>query len=63
MVARWTVADLAGHLATWSSSQALVHAEGRERLEALLEPLREAWGKPARVRTVRWPLGMRVGRV
>ena len=63
MVARWTVADLTGHLATWSSSQALVRAEGPERLEALLEPLREAWGEPASVRTVRWPLGMRVGRV
>ena len=63
MVARWTVADLAGHLATWSSSQALVRAEGPERLEALLKPLREAWGEPASVRTVRWPLGMRVGRV
>jgi len=42
---------------------ALQRAEGQAPLEAFYRELAGAWGPADRVRTVRWPLTLRVGRV
>ncbi len=59
----WDLAHLVGYLRTWSATQRAARAMGTDPIEQVMPGLRAAWGDPARVRAVRWPLGMRVGRV
>ena len=59
----WRLEDLVGYVGTWSAVWALRRAEGQARLEVFHEALARAWGPSERIRTVRWPLAIRVGRV
>lgn len=63
--AEWTLPDLIGYVETWSAVRALVGVEGRGSapLEAFRQELARVWGPAERVRSVRWPLAVRVGRV
>ena len=59
----WRLEALLGYVRTWSAVWALTRAEGPGPLEAFHRALAHAWGPADRVRTVRWPLAIRVGRV
>ena len=59
----WDLAHLVGYLRTWSATQRAARAMGIDPIARVMPDLRAAWGDPEGVRTVRWPLGMRVGRV
>lgn len=56
----WTLAQYAGFLRTWSSTQRLIRAEGEAKVVAFERELAEAWGSE-RTRRVRWPMILRVG--
>lgn len=58
----WRLEDLVGYVGTWSAVWALERAEGQAPFATFRRELAGAWG-PAKVRTVRWPLALRVGRV
>ena len=58
----WRLEDLVGYVATWSAAWALQQAEGPGPFATFRRALADAWGGVA-VRTVRWPLALRVGRV
>ncbi len=58
----WTYPQFVAYLRSWSACQRYARATGRDAI-ALVEPaLSEAWGDPATVRPVRWPLTVHVGR-
>ncbi|HLG89346.1 MAG TPA: class I SAM-dependent methyltransferase [Alphaproteobacteria bacterium] len=59
----WRLADLTGYVETWSAVRALKKARGEEPVLTLFEALARVWGPPERVRAVRWPLALRVGRL
>ena len=59
----WRLEELVGYVGTWSAVSALTRAEGQAPLEAFHRALAHAWGPAERIRTVRWPLAIRVGRV
>lgn len=59
----WRLEELVGYVGTWSAVGALTRAEGQAPLEAFHRALAHAWGPAERVRPVRWPLAIRVGRV
>ena len=59
----WRLAELAGYVGTWSSVWALAQAKGEGPFAAFRRELAHAWGPATAVRTVRWPLAIRVGRV
>jgi SAM-dependent methyltransferase len=61
MTADWNLDHLLGYLGTWSSTQRFIAATGADPLEQISDELRRAWGKPRQVRTVIWPLTLRVG--
>ena len=61
--ARWALAQLVGYVETWSAVWALERAEGRTPLAAFHRALAGVWGPEATVRTVCWPLALRVGRL
>jgi hypothetical protein len=52
---------LLGYLGTWSSTQRFIAAKGDDPLEQIIDELRDAWRKPQQVRSVIWPLILRVG--
>lgn len=59
----WDFEDLIGYVRTWSAVWALERAEGPRPFSEFRRALADAWGPPATLRTVRWPLAVRVGRV
>lgn len=62
MTARWDLRQLMGYLGTWSAVRRCREATGGDPLAVVSAPLARAWGDPARRRTVRWPLTVRLGR-
>lgn len=61
--AAWTLAELLGYVDTWSAVRALEEARGGEPVEAFRSELTRVWGREEEVRSVRWPLSLRVGHV
>lgn len=59
----WRLEELLGYVGTWSAVGALERAEGAGPFAAFRRALADAWGPPATVRPVNWPLALRVGRV
>jgi ubiquinone/menaquinone biosynthesis C-methylase UbiE len=62
MECHWNLAQIMGYLGTWSAVARCRQATGTDPLAALRARLLPCWGDPAVPRTVRWPLGLRVGR-
>ena len=62
MERRWTLAELAGYLASWSATARFAAAEGRDPIPAVEAELAARWGPPHDRRLVRWELAVRVGR-
>ena len=61
MQAEWTMSELLGYIGTWSAVQRFRETTGHDPVPELGRELEGYWGAPARVRTVRWPLSLRVG--
>ncbi|ABQ70839.1 Methyltransferase type 11 [Rhizorhabdus wittichii RW1] len=59
---RWPLAALIGYLDTWSAVRALERGTGRAPFDAVVADLTRAWGDPADIRTIRWPLTILAGR-
>src|SRR5947207_15334240 len=61
MIGQWNLAHLLGYLRSWSATQRFIAAKGADPLEQITDELRGAWGNPQEVRTVVWPLILRIG--
>jgi SAM-dependent methyltransferase len=61
--ARWTLAELAGYLRTWSATARYVAERGVDPVVDVEQSLSREWGDPREPRLVRWPLYIRAGRV
>lgn len=59
----WSLAALLGYVDTWSAVRALEEARGPGPVQAFRRELARAWGPEEEVRSVRWPLSLRVGHV
>lgn len=59
---QWDLDALLGYIATWSAVQRCVKATGSDPLPALRRRLELHWNPAAGVRSVVWPLHLRVGR-
>jgi hypothetical protein len=62
MEENWNLAQLLGYLRTWSATQRYRENHGRDPVEPLCLELQPLWGESASIRTIRWPLSLRVGR-
>ena len=58
-----TLAEFVGYLGTWSATRQYVKQHGSNPLEAFTAEFVAVWGDPSTVRTLRWELAMRLGRV
>lgn len=61
MEQRWTAAEFAGYLRTWSATLRYAAEHGRDPVASIEAELADAWGGPDTRRAVRWPLTLRVG--
>jgi SAM-dependent methyltransferase len=62
LVARWTLAQLAGYMRTWSATSRYVAAHGRDPIADFEAAARDAWGDDgAAERTVTWVYAIRAG--
>lgn len=59
--ARWDLARFLGYLGTWSATRRCLAARGTDPVQEIAGALAQAWGEE-RVRPVRWPLSLRIGR-
>jgi SAM-dependent methyltransferase len=59
----WRLEELVGYVGTWSAVGSLEQARGPGPFATFRHALTNAWGPATAVRTVRWPLALRVGRV
>ena len=63
MRADWRLERLIGYLSSWSAVQRYETQLRRDPLDEVDDALRGAWGDPAAVRAIEWPLALRVGRI
>ena len=61
MAAQWNLDHLLGYFQTWSATQRFIAAKGSDPLEQITDDLCNAWGDYEQVRSVTWPLAVRVG--
>lgn len=59
----WNLEDLLAYLRTWSPTRRYIEQNGRDPVDEVAATLGEAWGDPAEVKNVTWPIEMRIGRV
>jgi hypothetical protein len=62
MQAHWTLEQLLGYVGTWSATQRYREVLGSDPVAQLREQLARHWGDAGTVRSVTWPLSLRVGR-
>jgi SAM-dependent methyltransferase len=61
MTASWDLDHLVGYLRTWSSTQRFIAAKASDPLGVIKDDLHKKWGKPEQIRSVTWPLIVRIG--
>ena len=59
----WDLSRFLGYLNTWSANVRYRQASGRDPVAELTPEIAAAWGRGGGIRTVRWPLALRAGRV
>jgi SAM-dependent methyltransferase len=63
MRASWNLDGLLGYVRTWSAVQRALQEGRGDLLEAFEAAFAHAWGDPAMVRELEWPLAIRAGRL
>jgi SAM-dependent methyltransferase len=63
MEMRWTLAELAGYLRTWSSTARYAAEHGSDPVIEIEKSLLRDWGDTEKPRLVRWPLHLRAGKI
>jgi SAM-dependent methyltransferase len=58
-----TPAQFLGYLGTWSATKQYLKKHGTDPVDQFAAEFGAAWGDPSTVRTLRWELAMRLGRV
>ena len=61
MATEWSLDHLLGYLGTWSATERYRRVRREDPLRLVEGDLRAAWGAQETIRTVRWPLHLRVG--
>jgi len=63
IVREWSLADFLGYVSTWSAVRRAREAGKEALLVAFAQDLRELWGEAGTMRTIRWPVVARIGRI
>lgn len=58
----WNFQEYLAYLRSWSASQRYQKATGIDAVGSIESEMKEAWGNPAHIRSVTWPLTLKAGR-
>jgi hypothetical protein len=58
----WDLTELVGYLSSWSSVAQYIKANKTDPMPDLQRQLTQLWGDPQVKKTMKWKLGLRVGR-
>jgi ubiquinone/menaquinone biosynthesis C-methylase UbiE len=61
MQMHWSLPRLMGYLGTWSAAQRYQATKGEDPVELISKELTEAWGEPQQLKTIEWPMTLKVG--
>lgn len=56
LTATWTLPRMLGYFSSYSATKRYIDANGRDPVAAHADAIAAAWGDPATVRSLRWPL-------
>ena len=59
----WTLDELLGYVSTWSAAKAARKASAEAVIDTFAKDLASLWGPKETLRTVRWPINGRIGRI
>jgi len=62
MQADWSLSDLIGYLNTWSAVKRYRQANSSEAVDLIIPKLKSVWGNKQNIKTIKWPLNLRIGR-
>ncbi len=62
MSTKWNLSQLMGYLSTWSAVKKYQKQTGINPLEQVHNQLLDLWRQPEKLKTVNWPLGIRLWR-
>lgn len=62
MKTSWSLAQLTGHLQTWSAVETYREKNGDDPLDLVAPDLLSAWGRPSEPRDVAWQIFLKTGR-
>jgi SAM-dependent methyltransferase len=62
-MAEWDLHALEAYVDTWSATQRYLHEHGHHPIERIHAELEREWDDADTLRTIRWPLYLRVGRI
>lgn len=57
---RWQMSDLLNYLGTWSAVRRYMQSKAKDPLELIADRLQNAWGDSKQIRTVRWPVSLKL---
>ena len=60
---RWTLAELAGYVRTWSATARYISERGFDPVVEVEQSLSRDWGDARQSRLIRWPLHIRAGKL
>jgi hypothetical protein len=63
MQAHWSLEQLVGYFSSWSATNRFIKSTGQNPLPPLADALGKVWAPVASLKTVSWPLSVRVGRL
>lgn len=63
MITEWNLDQVAGFLSSWSGSKIYQEKKGYHPLNEIWEDFNKAWGDENIIRTIHWPLHIRVGKI
>lgn len=61
--ADWNLGQCLGYIGTWSAVRRYLEATGIDPMPDFRESVATVWGPATKIRKVRWPLTLRIGRV
>ena len=59
---RWQMSDLLNYLGTWSAVRRYMQSKAEDPLDLIADRLQNAWGDSKQIRTVRWPVSLKLRR-
>ncbi len=61
MTAEWNLAHLTGYLSSWSAVKTYLNENNIDPVSLISDELKNVWGVPEKIRSIVWPLNLRIG--